>query len=212
MASGATDYWASSSNKMSAMLDSILAGLFTGAELLTALEAIDVPGIVTAIETVNQTVEDLDALDGVLDGKLDLSDLKEALTGEAEDSIFGQLKASVTQLTASLTKLDTSIDRLTNIELYTHPKTQSVQHDWSIPDSTEYTKLAGLNPARLNMRLIGWLVNDYGIGIYTQAEGESLVYLDALEAGDTIDSDSTDNFWARTTEHGAQAMTTMEAG
>lgn len=100
MASGAQDYWASSTNKMSAMLDSILAGLLTGSDMLNALGAIDMSAveaalktggdlmtrleafstsdIVTALSAGSALVNLLDAIDGSLDGNLTLSNLNSA--------------------------------------------------------------------------------------------------------------------------------------
>lgn len=262
MASGALDYWPSSSNKMAGMMDSILAGLFSGAELLTALETIDVPGILTALEAGNTLLTllegfstsdivtalaaqsvllehldaldgivdgqltlaqltgvqaellakltgidtgqvdaatllgKLDALDGTMDGKLDLAKLKEAITGEAGDSVFGQLKASVTALASSLTKLDTQIERLVDIKDNTSPM---IVMDETIYEETtaggEVIMVGGVFPNRKNIRILNSIGSHERIYVgYTDIVNQTN-YTYLIEPGSRQDISSTGQIW-----------------
>ncbi len=266
MSSGAQDYWASSSNKMSAMLDSILAGLLegsallnafgemdmpavvaaleTGGDLMTRLEAFSTTDIITALSTGSHLINTLDAiddtmdgkltltelnsaqcemlakltgidtgqidpatllakfdmLDGTMDGKLDLAKLKEAITGEAGESVFGQLKASVTQLTASLTKLDTQIDRLIDIKDNTSPLITHLT-DWVTvlgkTNDCSRKMLVGAYSTRINCRLKASNENTVTVNIgYADYVCISGQYQSSLAPGETKNYTTKTAIWA----------------
>ncbi|KKN25075.1 hypothetical protein LCGC14_0888580 [marine sediment metagenome] len=153
MASGAKDYWQSSERAMVGLLESIKSGLLTGSDLLNAFAAIDTAGIITALETGSNLVDKLDALDGTVDGLLDLTELNSS-------SVVTNLATLITRLDTTITKLTDSITQLTGIHSDTTAMIDYSQDDGSgnIPDT--WVLISSANPKRNVLELTNTGGND----------------------------------------------------
>lgn len=189
MASGATDYWASSSNKMSAMLDSILAGLHTGSDMLNALGAIDMAGVVAALETGSDLVAKLDNLDGKVDGKLDLDKIGGTFVDAGGVTLVAKLQASIDELTDAVTELGTIKDRV-------DPKITTYKSDYERDSpGTEAVKLTGVYPTRYNLRIWNWLNSHEKIYVGHNSGVNQTSYDFIVEKGARMDTTMTSEIW-----------------
>jgi len=155
MASGAQDYWQSSNDAMLGLLDDIKSGLLTGSDLL------------------NQ----LDALDGTMDGKLDLSELNSS-------TVVTNLSTLITRLDTQITKLTSSVTQLTGIHSDTTDLLAFGEEDTSgrAYDDTWYL-ISGVN-AKRNM-----------LKITLGAEGGCTYSRDGSSSAGTIGSGSEATFY-----------------
>ena len=124
MASGAKDYWQSSEQAMIGLLESIESGLLTGSDLL------------------NQ----LDALDGTMDGRLDLTELNSS-------NVVVELQNVVSGLNDSIDELVLAVAQLVGVHTDTTSMVAFSSESWGGSFGKVWTLIADVNVRRNMLRI-----------------------------------------------------------